>query len=108
LVCSSVTVDGADPPECVLRDRRGLRLLALETDVGALAADDRVRTGVRLDEDGVERLIDRVREHVGAAHHRDAEDDRDRGQHRPELAPGETSERDPDHRNAISSTTAST
>ena len=94
--------------EHVVRDWRGLRLLALEADAGVLAGDDHVRLGVRLDEDGVERLVDRVREHVGAAHHRDAEDDRDRGQHRPELAPGHAAERDPDHRNAISSTAAST
>ena len=97
-------VDVPDLLEDVLRDRSGLRLLALEADAGVLAADDRVGAGVRLDEDGVERLVDRVREHVGAAHHRDAEDDRDRRQHRPELAPGEAAERDPDHRNAISST----
>ena len=102
------TVDATDLLEDVLRDRGGLRLLALEADARVLAADDRVRAGVGLDEDRVERLVDRIREHVGAAHHRDAEDDRDRRQHRPELAPGEAAERDPDHRNAISSTAAST
>ena len=107
-VATSTPSTSADLLEDVLRDRRGRRLLALEADAGVLAGDDRVRLGVRLDEDRVERLVDRVREHVGAAHHRDAEDDRDRGQHRPELAPGNAAERDPDHRNAISSTAAST
>ena len=45
-----------------------------------LAADDGVRAGVRLGEDARERLVDRVREDVGAADHRDAEHDRERGQ----------------------------
>ena len=44
------------------------------------------RPGVRLREEGRERAVDRVREDVGAADHRDAEDDRDRGQDGAELA----------------------
>ena len=43
-----------------------------------LAADHRVRSVVALREDRVEGIRDRVREDVGAAHHRDAEDDRNR------------------------------
>ena len=62
-----------------------------------LAADDRVGVLVRDGEDRVEALLDRVGEDVGARHHRDAEDDRERGQHGAQLAPGESLERDPDH-----------
>ena len=56
---------------------------------GRLAGDHGV--GVRVDrrEDVVESLVDRVGEDVGAADHRDAEDDRERGQRRAELAAGE-------------------
>ena len=102
------SVDVPYPLEDGFRDRSGLRLLALEADAGLLAADHCIRAGVRLDEDGAERLVDRVREHVSAAHHRDPEHDRDRRQHRPELAPGEAPQRHSDHRNAISSSVAST
>jgi len=61
-----------------LRDRRRVRAV-----VGArrcLARDHRVRTRPCVGEDRVERLVDRIRQHERAAHHRDAEDDRDRGQ----------------------------
>ena len=101
-------VDAADLLEDALGDRGGRRRLALEADARLLAGHDRVRVGVGVDEDRVERLVDRVREHVGAAHHRDAQDDRDRGQQRPELPPCQAPERDADHRSVISSTAAST
>src|SRR5581483_2444041 len=52
-----------------------------------LAGDDCVRARVRGGEDAVEAVLDRVGENVGAAHHRDAEDDRERGQRRAQLAP---------------------
>ena len=94
--------------ECVVRDRRRLSRLALEVDPGLLARDHDVRAGVRVDEDGVERLVDRVREDVGAAHHRDAEDDRKRREEGPQLAPGHAAERDLDHLRVISSSAAST
>ena len=48
-------------------------------------------------EDRVEAGVDRVGEDEGAAHHRDAHHDRERGQDQPELAPEQILERDPDH-----------
>ena len=63
----------------------------------ALAGDHGVGVLVDLGEDRAERGLDRVREHVGAAHHRDAEHDRDRGQRGPQLAPEQPLERDADH-----------
>ena len=48
-------------------------------------------------EDAVEPLLDRVREHVGAADHRDAEHDRERAQGSPELSPEQSFEGDLDH-----------
>ncbi len=81
-----------------LVDGRGLRLDALEADFGALPRDDDVGPRIGLVEDGRERLVDRVREDVGAAHHRDPEDDRERGERRPELAAEQSSESDADHR----------
>ena len=80
-------VDLADAVERLLRDRRRLGRLALEAEAGVLAGHDGVRAGVRVDEDRVERLVDRVREDVGAAHHRDAEHDRERGQRVRSLRP---------------------
>ena len=59
-------------------------------------------------EDVVERLVDRVGEDVRAADHRDAEHDRERGEDRAELAPGEALEGDGDHRPASSFIAAST
>ena len=80
-----------------LVDGRGLRLDALEADFGALPRDDDVGPRIGLVEDGRERLVDRVREDVGAAHHRDPEDDRERGERSPELAAEQSSESDADH-----------
>ena len=62
-----------------------------------LAVDDGVRTRVRLAEDPVERLLDGVGEDVGAADHRDAEDDGQRGQEGAKLSPRQPLERDPGH-----------
>ena len=76
-------------------------LLAVDRDVEAAAGDDRVRPRVRVGEQVRERALDRVREDVRAADHRDAEDDRDAGQDRAELAPGEAAKRDLDHRSTI-------
>ena len=90
-------VDRAHAVEQLLGDGRRGRRLALEADVRALARDDRIRAGVRLDEDLVEGPVDRVGEDVGAAHHRDAEDDRDRRQRGPELAPGHPAQHHPEH-----------
>ena len=55
----------------------GVAVRVLECD---LAADDGVRVLVRLVDDRRERARDRVGEDVGAADHRDAEDDRECGQ----------------------------
>ena len=91
------TLDRADSLERLLRDRRRLRRLALEAEAGVLPGHDGVRPGVRVDEDRVEGLVDRVREDVAAAHHRDAEHDRERGEHRAQLAAGQALECEPDH-----------
>ena len=90
-------VERPDVVEQALGHRRRLRGRPLERDVGRLAADRRVGVGIRLAEDRVERLVDRVREDEGSAHHRDAEHDGERGQRRAELPPREPPERDPDH-----------
>ena len=47
---------------------------------GGFAADHGVRALARVGEDRVERRVDRIRQHVRAADHRDAEHDRDRRQ----------------------------
>ncbi len=62
-----------------------------------LAGDDDVRALTDVGEDRVERLVDRVGEHEGAAHHRDAEHDRDRREGRAELAPEQAGQRDAGH-----------
>ncbi len=59
----------------------------VDADVGAFALHDGVGPGVRLREEVRERLVDRVREDVGAADHRDAEDDRDAREQRASLLP---------------------
>ncbi len=78
-----------------LRERADLRQdagrVALGRDLfvlaeALLADDDRVGVRVGLREDRVEALRDRVGEDVGAAHHRDAEDDGQRGEGGAELA----------------------
>ena len=65
--------------------------------VAALPVIDRIRARPRVGEDRVERLVDRVSQHERAAHHRDAEDDRDRGQDRSQLPAEKTSELCADH-----------
>ncbi len=78
-------------------DRRRRRRLAFEADVGRRRRHDSVSAGVGLDEDPVERTVDRVREDERPADHRDAEDDGDRGQNGPELPAREAPKGDPDH-----------
>src|SRR5262249_61663192 len=62
-----------------------------------LAGDGRVGAAVDLGEDPVERALDRVREDVRPGHHRDAEDDRDRGEDRAELPAEQACEGDAGH-----------
>ena len=62
-----------------------------------LGGDDRVGARVRGGEDGVERLVDGVREDVGAADHRDAEDDGEGGQQRAAATQPQALERDASH-----------
>ena len=64
---------------------------------GRLAADDERRALAHVGEDRVERLVDRVREDVGAADHRDAEDDRERRQRGAQLSPQQALEREAGH-----------
>ena len=59
--------------------------------------DDRVHALVRLGEDVVERLLDRVREHVGAGDHHHAEHDRQRGEDGAQLVRAQVSQRDRGH-----------
>ena len=86
-----------DPREQVVREARRLHAVPVVVREGRLGADDRVGVLVRLREDRRERVVDRVREDVGAADHRDAEDDRDRRQKRTELPPGEALQCDAKH-----------
>ena len=83
----------SDPGERRLRERRRV----LGAPEGLLAGHDRVRPGVRGRVDRVEPGVDRVGEDERAADHRDAHDDRERGQDQPELAPEDVLERDADH-----------
>ena len=64
--------------------------------------DDGVRLVVRAREDRRERAVDRVREDERAAHHRDAEHDRDRGQDRAQLAAEQAAQRNSGHREETS------
>src|SRR5204863_6762186 len=63
-----------------------------------LAADEGVGLGSRRGEEAGERLQRRVGEDEGAADHRDADDDGERGEHGADLAGRESLERDADHR----------
>ncbi len=65
-----------------------------------LSGHDRVGVRVGDGEDRVESGVDRVGEDVGAAHHRDAHHDRERGQQEPELPAEQILDRDPDHAGA--------
>ena len=69
-----------------LVERRRDAAVVAEVERG-LAGDRRVGAAVDVREDRVERVVDRVREDERAAHHRDAEDDRERGQDGAQLAP---------------------
>src|SRR5581483_59313 len=69
---------------------------------GSLAAHDHVGALAAVGEDRSERLVDRDGENVRAAHHRDAEDDRDRGERRAQLAAEQPRERDAGHEAARS------
>ena len=71
-----------------------------------LGADDRVGGLVRVAVDAVEALAERVGEDEGAADHRDAEHDRERGERRAELAAEQAFEGDLDHR-AVTASSAS-
>ncbi len=99
------TVDTPYGVEQRFVDRGSRRPLTVDRDLEAAAGHDRIRARVRLREEGLERAVDRVREDVCAADHRDAEDDRNSGQERAELAARETAESDPDHPAATSSMT---
>ena len=86
--------DGVEPADVVEErrlDRRWGRLLEVRGEARLLAADDGVRARVGVGEDAREGLVDRVREDVRPADHRDAEHDRERGQDRAELASREGS-----------------
>ncbi len=73
-----------------------------------LAADHRVRSLVALREDRVEGIRDRVREDVGAAHHRDAEDDRNCRESGTELVAEKALERKRRHENETSAVALTT
>src|SRR5437762_7669229 len=83
-----------DPLEQCPRDRRVASVRVVDE---LLAAHDRVRVAVRAGEDRVERLRDRVGEDEAAAHHRDAEHDRQRRQHRANAAGEQPLESDAGH-----------
>src|SRR5262249_58454866 len=72
------------------------------------AVDDRVCGGVGGGQRGVEGLLDRVGEYVGAADHRDAEHDRQAGEDRAGLAAEQSFERDRCHRPVTACIAAST
>ena len=77
--------------------RHRVRLSVVRGPDRALAGDHRVRVLVDLREERVERGRDRVRQHVRAADHRDAEDDRDRGERGAQLAAHQALQRDGGH-----------
>ena len=81
--------------------RRAVGLLHL-----VLRADHRVGALVRLLVDAVEARAQGVGEDEAAADHRDAEDDRERGQDCAELAPEQSFEGDLDHRALTASSVA--
>ena len=79
-----------DPAHERFRDLLAHRAV-VGVELGA-AADDHVDALVRGLEDLVEGAVDRVREHVGAGDHRDAEQDGEAGQHRAHLAREESAD----------------
>ena len=102
--CTSV--EPADLREQGLVERRRLAAAAVGGLERGLARDHGVRALYDLVEDRVERLLDRVREHVGAADHRDAQHDRDRGQSGSQLASEQALKREHDHAVVIASIAA--
>src|SRR5205823_2432269 len=86
-----------------LGEGRHVDAVALPVLEGGLARDHDVRVLVRLLEERVEGGVDRVRQDVAPADHRDAEDDREGGQHGAQLAPGEPAQGDERHSSATSS-----
>ena len=96
----------ADRREQGLVERRRIAAAAVGEVERRPAGDHRVRALTGLVEDRVERLVDRVREDVGAAHHRDPEHDRDRGQDRAQLAAEQTLQGELDHAVVIASSAA--
>ena len=93
--CGSDAGKGPDLVEQALGEGRRQPEVGLE---GLLARDDGVGPRVHGREDVVERLVDRVREDVGAADHRDAEHDRESREDRAQLPAREALESDLDHR----------
>ena len=95
---------GRSPISVEHAGREGRRLgVAVRRLARHLRADDCVGGLVRLLVDAVEALAERVGEDEAAADHRDAEHDRERRQHRTELAPEQSFESDADHRLVTSS-----
>src|SRR5205823_2002329 len=88
-------------------ERRRLDLVAVAAvRERGLAADDHVRVPVLRLEDRVEAVVDRVRQDVGAADHRHAENDRESDERRPELARRKPLQRYGEHQSALSSSIA--
>ena len=96
----------ADPREQGLVEGRRVAAAAVGEVERRPAGDHGVRALTGLVEDRVERLVDRVREDVGAAHHRDPEHDRDRGQDRTQLAAEQALHGELDHAVVIASSAA--
>ena len=78
-------------------ERRRQRIVVLVVPERALRGDDGIGVPVDGREHRAERGLDRVGEDVGAADHRDAEDDREGGQKGAQLPPGKALQRDAEH-----------
>src|SRR4029079_4243387 len=93
--------EGLNLGEDAGRERRRRVALGARTD-RRLRADHGVGGLVRLVEDAVEALAERVGKHERAADHRDAEHDCEGGQCGPQLASEQPLDRDPDHADVTS------
>ena len=82
--------------ECLVERRLLVLVLVRQLERG-LAADHHARPLADVGEDRVEGPVDRVGQDECPAHHRDAEDDRDRGQGGAQLPPKESLEGEADH-----------